>query len=125
MMNQRVLELEKALSQVLKANSKNRHLEPTWQDTDVMESISKTLGPLLEFTGALSWEEYVSVSYIKPVLHLFNNIVLAAADDETELTKAMKRVILEYLNEKYSDPEMVDLLDVASLVDPRFKDAYS
>lgn len=54
MMNQRVLELEKALSQVLKANSKNRHLEPTWQDTDVMESISKTLGPLLEFTGALS-----------------------------------------------------------------------
>lgn len=65
------------------------------------------------------------MSYIKPVLHLFNNIVLAAADDETELTKAMKRVILEYLNEKYSDPEMVDLLDVASLVDPRFKDAYS
>ena len=31
---------------------------------------------------------------------------------------------LEYLNEKYSDPEMVDLLDMASLVDPRFKDAY-
>ncbi len=124
MMIQRVLEQEKALSQVLKADRKTKHLVPTWQDTDVLESISRTLGPLLEFTDALSGEEYVSVSYIKPVLHLFNNTVLAAADDDTELTKDMKRVILEYLNEKYSDPKMVDLLDMASLVDSRFKDAY-
>ena len=124
MMIQRVLGQEKALSQVLKADKKTRHLVPTWQDTDVLESISKTLGPLLEFTDALSGEQYVSVSYIKPVVHLFNNTVLAPADDDTELTKDMKRVILEYLNEKYSDPETVDLLDMASLVDPRFKDAY-
>lgn len=124
MMIQRVLEQEKARSQVLKADRKTKHLVPTWQDTDVLESISRTLGPLLEFTDALSGEDYVSVSYIKPVLHLFNNTVLAAADDDTELTKDMKRVILEYLNEKYSDPKTVDLLDMASLVDPRFKDAY-
>ncbi|XP_047656263.1 E3 SUMO-protein ligase ZBED1-like [Tachysurus fulvidraco] len=124
MMIQRVLEQEKALSQVLKADKKTKHLVPTWQDTDVLESISRTLGPLLEFTDALSGEDYVSVSYIKPVLHIFNNTVLAAADDDTELTKDMKRVILECLNEKYSDPKMVDLLDMASLVDPRFKDAY-
>ncbi len=124
MMIQRVLEQEKAISQVLKADRKTKHLVPTWQDTDVLESISRTLGPLLEFTDALSGEDYVSVSYIKPVLHLFNNTVLAAADDDTELTKDMKRVILEYLNEKYSDPKTVDLLDMASLVDPRFKDAY-
>ena len=124
MMIQRVLEQEKALSQVLRANRKTRHLVPTWQDTDVLESVSKTLGPLLEFTDALSGEQYVSVSYIKPVLHLFNNTVLAAAEDDTELTKDMKKVILEYLNEKYSDPETVDLLDMASLVDPRFKDTY-
>ncbi|RXN30789.1 zinc finger BED domain-containing 1-like protein [Labeo rohita] len=124
MMIQRVLEQEKALSQVLKADRKTKHLVPTWQDTDVLESISRTLGPLLEFTDALSGEDYVSVSYIKPVLHLFNNTVLAAADDDTELTKDMKRVLLEYLNEKYSDPKTVDLLDMASLVDPRFKDAY-
>ncbi len=110
--------------QVLKADRKTKHLVPTWQDTDVLESISRTLGPLLEFTDALSGEDYVSVSYIKPVLHLFNNTVLAAADDDTELTKDMKRVILEYLNEKYSDPKTVDLLDMASLVDSRFKDAY-
>ncbi|XP_062312234.1 E3 SUMO-protein ligase ZBED1-like [Osmerus eperlanus] len=124
LMIQRVLEQEKALSQVLKVNRKTRHLVPTWQDRDVLESISKTLGPLLEFTDALSGEEYVSVSYIKPVLHLFNNTVLAASDDDTELTTDMKKVILGYLNKKYSDPETVDLLDMASLVDPRFKGKY-
>lgn len=124
MMIQRVLEHEKALSQALKADKKTKNLVLPWQDIDVLESISKTLGPLLELTDALSGAQYVSVSYIKPVLHLFNNTVLTAADDDTDLTKDMKKNILEYLNEKYSDPEMVDLLDMASLVDPRFKDTY-
>lgn len=78
----------------------------------------------MEFTDALSGEDYVSVSYLKPVLHLLNNRVLSSAEDDTELTKHMKRTILQYLNEKYSDPATDDLLDMASLVDPRFKVSY-
>ena len=66
----RVLEQSKALSQVLSKDKKTRHLVPTWQDTDVLESINNALGPLQEFTDALSGEAYVSVSYLKPVLHL-------------------------------------------------------
>ena len=93
MMIQRVLEQENSLSPVLRA--KTRHLVPTWQDTDVLESVSKTFSPLLEFTDVLPGEQYVSVSYIKPVLHLFNSTVLAAADDDTELTKDMKIIILD------------------------------
>lgn len=123
-MIQRVLEQEKAICVVLKADKKTRHLVPTWQDIDVLESVSKTLGPLLEFTDALSGEQYVSVSYLKPVLNLFNNTVLAAAENDTELTKDMKKAILQYLNEKYSNPETEELLDMASFVDPRFRDAY-
>ncbi|XP_069821004.1 E3 SUMO-protein ligase ZBED1-like [Dendropsophus ebraccatus] len=127
-MIQRLLEQEKAISQVLKADRKTRHLVPNWQDIDVLESINKTLNPLLEFTDALSGEEYVSVSYVKPVLHLLNNTVLLLADDDidsdTDLTKNMKRVILKYLNEKYSDPATNDLLDMASFVDPRFRSSY-
>ncbi len=125
MMIQRVLEQEKALSQVLKADRKTKHLVPTWQDTDVLESISRTLGPLLEFTDVLSGEDYVSVSYIKPVLHLFNNTVLAAADDDTELTKeGHEKSHPRVLKREVLRPKTVDLLDMASLVDPRFKDAY-
>ena len=44
-MIQRVIEQEKAISQVLRAEKKTRHLVPSWQEMDVLESVSKTLGP--------------------------------------------------------------------------------
>lgn len=117
-MVERVLEQEKAISQVLKADKKNRHLVPTWQDLDVLESVNRALSPLMEFTDALSGEEYVSVSYLKPVLHLLNNSVLSPDENDTELTKQLKWNILKYLNEKYSDAATDDLLVMISFVDP-------
>ena len=38
------------------------------------------LSPLAEFTDALSGELYVSISSVKPVLHLFEISVLAVQD---------------------------------------------
>ena len=61
-MIERVIEQEKALSQVLRAEQKTRHLVPTWQDLDVLESMNKALSPLMEFTDALSGELYTSGS---------------------------------------------------------------
>ena len=121
---QRVLEQEKALTQVLRADRKTRHLVLTWQDVEVLESVNNALSPLVEFTDALSGEQYVSVSYLKPVLHLFNEQVLKPQDDDTPLTKDIKTNILQYLNEKYAEPFTQDLLDMASLLDPRFKMTY-
>ncbi|XP_038162536.1 E3 SUMO-protein ligase ZBED1-like [Cyprinodon tularosa] len=57
----RFLEQEKALSQVLLADKKARHLVPSWQDVSILDSLNKALGPLFEFTDALSGEKYVSV----------------------------------------------------------------
>ncbi|XP_074550123.1 E3 SUMO-protein ligase ZBED1-like [Halichoeres trimaculatus] len=121
----RFLEQEKALSQVLLADKKARHLVPSWQDMALLESVSKALGPLVEFTDALSGEMYVSVSFLKPVLHLFNNEVLSRQDGDTELTEAIREGILNYLNEKYDDEPTNNILDMATLVDPRFKLAYT
>lgn len=124
MMISRILEQQKALTQVLSEDKKARHLIPTWQDIDVLESVSKTLGPLLDFTDALSGEDYVSVSYVKPVLHLFNTSMLLTHDEDTDLTKTLKNEMLYYLNEKYKDDATQELLDVASCLDPRFKMDY-
>ncbi|KAI7809954.1 putative zinc finger BED domain-containing protein 1-like, partial [Triplophysa rosa] len=121
---ERVLDQEKAISQVLKADKKTRHLVPSWQDVDVMESVKKALSPLKDFTDALSGEDYVSISYVKPVLHLLKVNILSLNDEDTELTKTMKTSILAYLTDKYQDPTTDDLLDMASLVDPRFKTQY-
>lgn len=128
MIIERVLEQNSALSQVLSGDKKSRHLIPSWQDIGVLESVSKSLSPLLEFTDTLSGEEYVSVSYLKPVLHLFNTTLLAPEEDdeeeETELTKSINTKILDYLNKKYEDPGTQELLDMASFLDPRFRMEY-
>lgn len=120
----RILEQEKAISKVLSADRKTRHLAPSWQDIEVLESIHKALNPLVEFTDALSGEAHVSVSCVKPVLQLFNTEVMKPGEDDTELTKAIKTTITTYLNEKYDDAATDDLLNMASLVDPRFKTRY-
>ncbi|KAI2655656.1 E3 SUMO-protein ligase ZBED1 [Labeo rohita] len=99
-MIERVLEQQWAISQVLSSDRKSRHLIPTWQDTDTLEAINKFLQPLTKFTDALSSEKYVSVSFVKPVLHLFSSSIL---------------------KEKYKDPETQELLDMATALDPRFK----
>ncbi|XP_028300964.1 zinc finger BED domain-containing protein 1-like [Gouania willdenowi] len=120
----RVLEQQKAIAEVLYNDTRNRHLTPSWQDIDVLEAINKSLSPLVEFTDALSGEQYVSVSFVKPTLHLFNTSILAVQEDETDLAKCIKKKIVAYLNEKYDDAPTQELLDMASALDPRFKLTY-
>lgn len=123
-MIERVLEQEGALAKVLSNDKKTRHLVPTWQDLEVLEAVQKVLKPLQDFTDALSGEEYVTLSYVKPVLHLFNDSLLACEEGDSELCKSIKTSIVEYLNRKYSDPATTDLLEMASFVDPRFRATY-
>ena len=123
MMIARVHEQAKAISQVLSGDRYARSLIPTWQDIEVLESIHKALHPLLEFTDALSGEEYVSISYLNPVLHFFATSVLAEAED-TDLTKSIKTKVQAYLSNKNGDPNIQELLDVACFLDPRFKIQY-
>uniref|UniRef100_A0A673CIH1 BED-type domain-containing protein n=1 Tax=Sphaeramia orbicularis TaxID=375764 RepID=A0A673CIH1_9TELE len=123
-MIERILEQQTAITQVLSADKKLRHLIPTWQDIDVLEAVNKALSPLVEFTDALSGETYISVSFIKPTLHLFNHTILGPEEGENEMSKSIKRKILKYLNDKYSCPAVQELLDMASALDPRFKLKY-
>ena len=96
----------------------------TWSDKDVLESVNSALESLQDFTDALSGEAYVSVSYVKPTLHLFRTESLADEEEDTSLTREIKSKALAYLEEKYNDPACQELLDVASFLDPRFKFDY-
>ncbi|KAJ8356662.1 hypothetical protein SKAU_G00194560 [Synaphobranchus kaupii] len=121
-MMERVLEQQRALSDVFSADRKSQHLVPSWQDLDVLESVNQALQPLQEFTDALSGESYVSVSYVKPVLHLMKTSVLAEKEEDTDLTKSIKVKILDCMNTKYDNPATQELL--ACFMDPRFKVSY-
>lgn len=107
---------------IIKTNS--RHLIQSRAGLDVLEAVNKALSPLMEFTDALSGEEYVTILFKKLILHILNSRVLAEEEDDVELTKPIKTSILEYLKKKYSDLITEELLDTASFVDPRFKTTY-
>ncbi|XP_052413836.1 E3 SUMO-protein ligase ZBED1-like [Carassius gibelio] len=123
-MMERILEQQRALSQVLSENRSTRHLVPSWQDIEVLESVNKALKPLQDFTDALSGEEYVSISYLLPVLRLLNTQTLAADEEDTELTCSIKTKVLGYMEAKYEDPATQTLLNIATFLDPRFKKDY-
>lgn len=89
-MMERVLEQEKAITQVLAAHSKTRQLIPSWQDIQVLEAIAVALKPIQDFTDALSGEEYASVSFVKSDLHLLNSNILKA-EDKTGLSEDIKK----------------------------------
>ncbi|KAJ8270429.1 hypothetical protein GJAV_G00114470 [Gymnothorax javanicus] len=123
-MIERFLEQEKAIVCVLGSDKRSRHLVPTWQDLEVLESINKAVKPLQDFTDALSGESHVSVSCIKPVLHLFRTSLLQREAEDTELTATVKGNIMQYLDDKYSNAVQDELLDISSLMDPRFRTTY-
>lgn len=104
-MVQRILEQFPAISHVLSPDRKVRHLIPTWKVIEVLEAISSTLTPLADFTDALSGEQYVSISSVTPVLHLFETSLLAVQEDDTDFTNSLKSNILRFLQEKYRYPK--------------------
>ena len=123
-MIERVLEQEKAIQKVLCDDRKLAHLIPTWQDIDVLESVSRALSPLGDFTDMLSGESNVTISAINPVLQVLRSEVLVDNEEDTELTKDIKNRILAYLEEKYSEPDVAGLINLACFLDPRFIDEY-
>lgn len=85
----RILEQRAAIAEVLASYKSTRHLVPTWLDIDVLESVHKTLSPLMEFTDSLSGESYVKL--------------LSVNEQDTQLTKVFNTKIVENLDEKYVD----------------------
>ena len=72
----------------------------------------------------LSGEQKVTVSAIKPVLHILKTKVLKVCEDDTDLTETIKQRVLNYLLRKYDDADIDELLNVCTYLDPRFKVSY-
>ncbi|XP_067310888.1 E3 SUMO-protein ligase ZBED1-like [Pseudorasbora parva] len=53
-----------------------------------------------------------------------NTSVLAAKEEDSDLTKSIKMKILDYMNSKYDNPATQELLDMTTFMDPRFKVGY-
>ncbi|XP_077061931.1 plexin domain-containing protein 1 isoform X3 [Siphateles boraxobius] len=118
-MIERVLEQLPAIRRVLVVDRKYGHLNPTCQDVSVLESINAAMKPVADFTDVLSGEKYVTVSSVKPVLELLKGELLSP--DDTALTANIKANMCRVLKEKYSPPEIQNLLTKATILDPRYR----
>ncbi|KAJ3595234.1 hypothetical protein NHX12_004538 [Muraenolepis orangiensis] len=52
---------------------------------------------------------------------LFKGELLQGKDEDTDLTKTIKSSMLDYLNTKYKEPEIGELINIATVLDPRFR----
>jgi hypothetical protein len=120
-MVERVLEELPAIRSVLVQDRKYSHLNPTWQDVSVLESINAAMKPLADFTDVLSGEKYVTVSSVKPVLELIKDDLLSPGPDDTALTAGIKQNMCRVLTEKYKSPAIQVLLRKATILDPRYR----
>ena len=120
-MVERILEQEDAIRQVLSKDRNTCHLVPTWQDKEVLSSVNNALSALKDFTDILSAEQHVTVSAIKPILNHLRTDILTIKGDDFQLTKDIKSRVMSYLEDKYDQPDIKTLLDIAGFMDPRFK----
>lgn len=121
-MVERVLQQLPAIRRVLIEDRKHGHLNPTWQDVAVLESINSALKPVADFTDVLSGEKYVTVSSVKPVLDLVREELLSPQPDESTLTTNIKKKMFSALDEKYNTTSLQGLLKKATFLDPRYKE---
>ncbi|KAK6323578.1 hypothetical protein J4Q44_G00059170 [Coregonus suidteri] len=63
----------------------------------------------------------------RKVLNIFEDPeteVLKSNEGKAKLTREIKMRVLNYLNDKYTDPETDELLTMATFLDPRFNTTY-
>lgn len=61
---------------------------------------------------------------MQPVLHLLSDEVPKPKDKDSELTHNIKTIVIHYMKDKLDDAATDDLLDISSLLAPRFKTSY-
>ncbi|KAJ0036129.1 hypothetical protein NQD34_004806 [Periophthalmus magnuspinnatus] len=123
-MLERFLSQQQAISATLAGERGAWHLMPKETDLSVMGQVCELLGPLSQFTDALSTETSVTLSTLKPVLEHIKTEILIQSNDDPPLITQMKKTMREDLDSRYSE-KALKMMDIACFIDPRFKGNFS
>lgn len=111
-----------AIRDIMKADSKTKHLVPTWQDKDCWQALSKALRPVAALTDMLCGQKYVTVSSLKFLYWKLEKTILAHDNDDPDLTNDMRAAIMAELLEKaHRTAESKMIINMSSFLDPRYK----
>lgn len=115
-----VLRLEPAIRKVFGDSD-----EPLLESFPIINGISEALEPITDITEILSSENYVTLSAIKPLLHLLTTSVLLPKEEDHEVTKSLKESISKSLVASYREYRCQVVLNIATHLDPRFKSLFN
>ncbi len=109
----RIVEQQQEISAVLAVDRSKWHLMPSDDDFKVLETL---------VTDALSGEKHVTSSAINPILKHLKEKILKQSESDDAFSTSIKQRILTDISKRYELQN--DLPDIATLLDPRFKDRY-
>ncbi|CAL4210066.1 unnamed protein product, partial [Meganyctiphanes norvegica] len=95
-------------------------LIPPEEDIEDMKAIADFLEMFEGATQLVSGEKYATLNFVKPVLDQFN-AYLAPNDSDNPIIKDMKQVMLTDLVTRYQDQNVQKLLNIGTILDPRFR----
>jgi len=123
-MVERFIEQQSAFCAILVDDIQSWPLIPHDVEICVFETLKLVLGPLSEFTDALSGENHVTISGVQPILWKIISI-LETSENDNDLTKEMKLIIADDdLKQRYAENKLRLLLDCATYLDARFKNSF-
>ena len=115
----KIFEQQKAIHKVLHDYYSNHYFVTTWQDIHVVLSLDAALGTLSGFTYMLLTENLITVWSVSAILFVINCILkkeVRSIGDNTQLAKDIKTWILTYLEQRYTDVEICESLNLANRV---------
>ena len=86
-----------------------------------MEDFVEAMRLFAEITKVMGKEKQVSFSAVWLFLYKLPSIHLIEKPSDSSVTKQIKPVVMSDLEDRYSDPHLMMLLNKAYFLDPRFK----
>ena len=94
---------------------------PTDTEISNMEGFVETMRPFAEITEVMGKEKQVTFSAVRLFLYKLLSIHLIEKPSDSNVMKQIKQVVKSDLEDRYSDPHLMMLLNKACFLDPRFK----
>ena len=116
-----VLANKEAIAQVLINDKVYRDHILSPEDITILKEVKDILEPWKELTVMMSKENDATISLIAPSIYNLLHKQLQVQDYDSGFAAQMKNAMKEDLCKRYQDPEVKSALQLASLLDPRFK----
>jgi len=116
----RILEQQQPLCATL-IQIRKPELMPTDNEISIMEAFVEVMKPIAQITETIGGEKRVTLSAVRPLIYKLLNKYLKITLADSHVKREIKKAIKTDLENRYSDPQIEELLNKVCFLDPHFK----